>query len=220
MKAMLWLLLGAMLVGGVATESRVASAQEVDMTYDGLVPSGRRDLKNVWLKPGIDFSHYTGIIFEAPEFEFRLPGTADDRRFRQEQFVLTPTDKQGMSEMAIRIFTEEAQKIQHYRLTDESGPDVIIVRIRILDILKIVPTEADDPSMDVTRMRSVTEATQVAEVHDSLSGEILARSVDQRGKAYAGGVASARSRDWAPLEKPVRVFAKGVRERLDKIHDN
>ena len=88
------------------------------MTFDGLVPSGRRDLKNVWLKPGIDFSHYTGIIFEAPEFEFRLPGSVDDRRFRQEQFVLTPADKQGLSEMAIRIFTEEAQKIKHYRLID------------------------------------------------------------------------------------------------------
>jgi hypothetical protein len=220
MKALLWLLLGAMLVGGVATESRVASAQEVDMTYDGLVPSGRRDLKNVWLKPGIDFSHYNGIIFEAPEFEFRLPGSVEDRRFRQQQFILTPEDEKGMSDMALRIFTEEAQNIQHYRITDEAGPDVIIVRIRILDVLKIVPTEADDPSMDITRMRSVTEATLIAEAHDSLSGEILARSVDQRGKAYAGGVASARSRDWAPLEKPVRVFAEEVRERLDKIHDN
>jgi hypothetical protein len=220
MKALLWLLLGAMLVGGVVTESRVASSQEVDMTYDGLVPSGRRDLKNVWLKPGIDFSHYTGIIFEAPEFEFRLLGSVEDRRFRQQQFVLTPDDKKSMSDMALRIFTEEAQKIQHYRITDEAGPDVIIVRIRILDILKIVPTEADDPSMDITRMRSVTEATLIAEAHDSLSGEILARSVDQRGKAYAGGVASARSRDWAPLEKPVRVFAKEIRERLDRIHEN
>ena len=128
MKTLLSLLLGAMLVGGIVADSGIASAQEMDMTYDGLVPSGRRDLKNVWLKPGIDFSHYTGIIFEAPDFEFRLPGSVDDRRFRQEQFLLTPADKQGMSEMAIRIFTEEAQKIKHYRLTDEAGPDVIIVQ--------------------------------------------------------------------------------------------
>jgi hypothetical protein len=219
MKVFLCLLFGAMLVGGVVTDLRVASAQEVDMTYDGLVRSDKRGLKGVWIKPGIDFSHYTGILFDAPEFEFRLPGTVEDRRFRQQQFVLTPDDKQGLSEMALRIFKEEAQKIQHYRLTDEPGPDVIIVRIRILDVLKIVPTEADDPSMDITRMRSVTEATQVAEVHDSLSGEIIARSVDQGGKAYAGGVASARSRDWAPLEKPVRNFAKEIRERLDKIHE-
>ena len=134
--------------------------------------------------------------------------------------MLRPADKQGMTEMANRIFTEEFNEFRNYELVDDAGPNVIIVRTRILDILKLVPTEADDPSMDVSRMRSVTEATLVAEAHDSLSGEILARSVEQRGKAYAGGVASARSRDWAPLEKPVRRFAVEVRDRLDKIHDN
>jgi len=220
MKALIPALICAMFVAGGLTYSRDASAQDMEMTYDGLVRSDRRELKNVWLKTGIAFSHYTGIIFAAPEFEFRLPGTVEDGRFRQQQFVLTPADQQGMAEMALRIFTGEAEKIQHYRLTDEAGPDVIIVRTRILDILKIVPTEADDPSMDIARMRSVTEATLIAEVHDSLSGEILARSVEQRGKAYAGGVESARSRDWAPLEKPVRRFAVEVRDRLDKIHDN
>jgi hypothetical protein len=220
MKFLHLLLFGVALLVGAMTDSRIASAQDTEVSYDGLVRSDKRGLKDVWIKPGIDFSHYTGILFDAPEFEFRLPGTVEDRRFRQQQFVLTPDDKQGMSEMALRIFKEEAQKIQHYRLTDEPGSDVIFIRARILDILKIVPTEADDPSMDITRMRSVTEATFVAEVHDSLSGEIIARSVDQRGKAYAGGVESARSRDWAPLEKPVRNFAKEIRERLDKIHEN
>lgn len=220
MKALIPVLLCAVFVAGGMAVARDASAQDMDMTYDGLVPSDRRDLKNVWLKPGIDFSHYTQIILEAPVFEFRIPGSTEDRRFRQEQFMLTPADKQGMTEMANRIFTEEFEKFRHYKLVDDAGPDVIIVQTRILDILKLVPTEADDPSMDVTRMRSVTEATLVAEAHDSLSGEILARSVDQRGKAYAGGVASARSRDWAPLEKPVRRFAVEVRDRLDKIHDN
>lgn len=218
MKILSPMLLGFMLVATNIAGSGDISAQDMDVTYDGLIRSDRRDLTDVWLKPGIDFTHYTGIILDAPELEFRIPGSQEDRRFRQQEFLLTLDDKKGMTDMAVRTFTTEFEKIQHYRLVDEAGPDVIIVRIRIIDILKLVPTEADDPSMDVTRMRSVTEVTVVAEVHDSLSGEILARSVDQRGKAYAGGVQSARTRDWAPLEKPVRRFAVEVRNRLDKIH--
>jgi hypothetical protein len=206
-----------LMVSGFAAGS--VEAQEPDVTYDGLVRSDRRDMQDVWLKPGIDFSHYTGIILEDPRFEFRIPGSIEDRRFRQEEFRLTATDKQGIMEMAERTLTEEIKKIKHYRFEEEAGPDVIILRIRIIDILKLVPTEADDPSMDVSRMRSVTEATVVAEIHDSLSGEILARSVAHGGKAYAGGVESARSRDWSPLEKPVRKSAKQVRQRLDQIHE-
>jgi hypothetical protein len=83
MKTLLPVPLGIVLFAGGMAGSGNASAQDADATYDGLVRSDRRDLKDVWLKPGIVLSHYTGIILEEPKLEFQIPRIQEDRRFRK-----------------------------------------------------------------------------------------------------------------------------------------
>jgi hypothetical protein len=216
MKALMPLILCTVFLAGCTQEGRLISTPEEDVTYDGLVRSNRADLQNVWLKPGIDFSVYNRVILEEPQLEFRAFGSQEDPRYRKEQFPLTADDKRNMTQMVQQVFSEEFAKLQNYTMTDQSGTDVLILRSRIIDILKLVPRQDDDLAREP--LGTVTEATGVAELYDSESGEILARSVARRGKGYAGNIQSARSKNWSPLKPSVQRWAGEIRDRLDQIH--
>jgi hypothetical protein len=217
MKALVTLILCALLVAACTTQPRRGSVPDEQVTYDGLARSDRAGFDNVWLKPGTNFSSYTKIIVESPQLEFRTPGSHEDARYRQEHVRLTAADRQGITRMVNKTFREEFQKIRTFSVADQPGPDVLIVHTRLLDIFKIVPREFDDPAREMLGV--VTEATLIAELHDSQTGEILARSVETSAKGYAGSLDTARQRDWSVLVQPVQRWSGEIRDRLDAIHD-
>jgi len=193
-------------------------------TYDGMVRVRDPGLKEAWLKPDIDLSRYERMVLLPIEVQYRaVRPTAGTTlaRTRDTEFPLRPVDQQRLVDTVTEVFREELAKSRHLTLTTESGPDVLLVRPSLLDIVSKVPPE---PSARYELfLDEVGEATLVLELQDSQSGETLARAVDRRAADpvdYPGtNVSRVTSVEaWSEVRRVARRWGSIVTERIDQLH--
>jgi hypothetical protein len=206
-------------LAGCMTQPTMQTGHYAEVIFDGLVRLDRSNFGSAWVKPEIDLAHYNAIIVEDPEFEFRTVQNLENRGSRTAELPLTQADKQSLIDTIHESFVAELVRSQYFTLATEPGPDVIIVRIRLLDVVALVPQEPVDVPEEPWSS-SVGEGTLVLEVHDSVSGEILYRAVQRRAaRTTVGGAAGSRMNSWAEIEPAARGWAKVIREQLDRMHN-
>jgi len=108
--------------------------------------------------------------------------------------------------LVAETFLQEMRKIERFELVTEAGPDVLMIRGNLLDVVSYVP--ADEFSRT---------ATLVLELRDSETTAILARSVDRRAAQSAGRTMfeSNRVTNASEVRRLVRFWATRLREGLD-----
>ena len=120
--------------------------------------------------------------------EYR-PGGESGRSLRARTsggpYEITEDQKTRFESIMRSAFREELAKSEHFTIVSEPGPDVLLVRGALLDVVSYVPPEPMGPS-DVY-LSKVGEATLVLELRDSITEAILARAVDRRAAEDAGG---------------------------------
>lgn len=209
----LYVLVLALLLAACAPQPTVPVAP-TSTNPDGLEQVSSRYFDLAFLRPGVDFSPYRRLLVTGSELGFKTP----DRS--QQQFPLTAEQKDRFRQTLVEQFKAEFAKLQNTSLTDEAGPDVLAVRIRIQDILTTVPAQAVGRSgWGSLSLRAMGEATLVIELRDSESGEILARVYDRQaieGVAIAQGADAPLTR-FEDVEKLSQQWASTVRERLDVL---
>jgi len=206
-------LLLALLVAACAPQPTVPVAASTD-NVDGLQQVSSRYFDIAFVRPGVDFSHYSTVLVSGSELAFKTP----DRS--QHQFPLSNEQKDQFQQNLDEQFSAELAKLENLRLVDQGGPDTLAVEIRVQDILTTIPAQATGRSgWGSLSLRALGEATLVIELSDSESGEILARVYDRRA---VEGVAIAQNQE-APLtrfedgESITRQWASTVRDRLDAV---
>ena len=150
-------------------------------TYDGLVPVRDPGLREAWVRPAIDLSRYEQMVLLPIEVQFRAVRPAAGTtlgRSQDREFPISPADQQRLVDLVTEVFREELAKSRHLTLTTEPGPDVLLVRTSLLDIVSRVPPEV--PGRSEIFLDEVGAATLVLELQDSQSGETLARAVARR----------------------------------------
>jgi hypothetical protein len=203
----------ALLVAACAPQPTVpVAASTADL--DGLQEVSSRYFDIAFVRPGVDFGHYQKVILSGSELAFKTP----DRS--QQQFPLTTEQKNRFREQLDQDFSMELSNLENLSLTDRAGPDALSVRVRVQDILATVPAQATGRSgWGSLSLRALGEATLVIELHDSESGEILARVYDRRaveGVAIAQQQAAPLMR-WEDVESMSERWASTVRDRLDVL---
>lgn len=193
-------------------------------TYDGMVPVRDSGLQEAWVKPDINLSSYERLQLLPVEVQFRAvrptAGTTLGRS-RDTEFPLRDVDKQRLVDTVTEVFREELAKSRHLTLTTGPGPDVLVVRTSLLDIVSKVPPE--EPGRNEIFLDQVGEATLVLELQDSLSGETLARAVDRRAADPVDGIGTNVSRvtsvtAWTEVRRVARRWASTVTRRIDQLH--
>ncbi len=195
-----------------------------DKTYDGMVAVHDSGLKEAWVKPDIDLSRYRRILLLPIEVQFRAvrPVPAGmSYRSEDREFPIRPVDQQRLVATVTDIFREELAKSQHLTLTTEAGPDVLIVRTSLLDIVSKVPPEM--PGRNEIFLDEVGAATLVLQLQDSLSGETLARAVDRRAADPVDILGTNVSRvtsvtAWSEVRRVARRWASLITLRIDQLH--
>ena len=193
-------------------------------TYDGMVPVRDSGLKEAWLKPDIDLSRYEQMLLLPVEVQFRAVRPAALSavgRSQDREFPLSPADQQRLVDTVTGVFREELAKSRHLALVTESGPDVLLVRTSLLDIVSKVPPE--EPGRSEIYLDEVGAATLVLELQDAQSGETLARAVDRRAADpvdYTGtNVSRVTSvQAWTEVRRVARRWASLVTQRIDQLH--
>ena len=186
---------------------------QANVYYEGLEQVDARGIDTAYVRPGIDFRAYTGLLVEQPELAFRTP----DRSKRQ--FPLTNAQKSRFGELLAQKFRIELAKSKRLRIVEEAGPDVLRLIIRVQDILASVPPRSiGNVGLAGFALVASGEATIVLELRDSQSEETLARAADTRAVEGAAilqkGGALTR---WSDVETLCERWASTVRKRLDKL---
>jgi hypothetical protein len=206
-------LLLAMLVGACAPQPSVPVAVPTT-DLDGLERVSSKYFGAALIRPGVDFSTYQKLLLSGSELAFKTP----DRT--KQQFPLSAEQKDRFRTLLDAQFAEKLASLENLRLTDEVGPDTLVVQVRVQDILATVPPQAVGKSgWGSLSLRALGEATLVIELSDSESGEILARVYDRQaieGVAVAQNQAAPITR-WEDVEALCKKWASTVRDRLDVL---
>jgi hypothetical protein len=215
-----------LLVACSSAPPSIQTGPDAEVTFDGLVRVNNAAFQRAWVDPDIDLSSYTKILPGEARFEFRSAkkGSTMNPRVNSSQrdFAISPENQQKLQDTVEEIFNEELASSKYYEFTEKPGPDVLIVKGAMLDIVNRVPPEMS-AGMHEIYVSSFGEITLVLEIADSMSGETLARASERRALTPAGGggnVGRANSvTTWAEVRRTSRRWAQRLREGLDAFHD-
>ncbi|MDH4047267.1 MAG: DUF3313 domain-containing protein [Gammaproteobacteria bacterium] len=182
------LLLGAIvIVSACATASgpaEIDTSEGAELSFDGLYPvKNTSRFTKVWAREGFDLSGYTKILLQGGGIEYRpvknVSRTAISRSSASE-FPVSEKTKAQVRDIFAKAFTDELANVRGFEVVTEPGPDVLIVRGYLLDVVSKVPPEPIGRSE--IYLSSVGEATLVIELVDPDSEAALLRAI-QRGVA-------------------------------------
>ena len=215
------ILAAVMFIAGCASEPAVQEGPEAEVTHDGLHRVDHANFEYAYVDPDADWGRYTKIMPGGAEFEFRaVKKTSGTYRARasDDEFYMDEKTRAKFEQEVTEVFDEELSKSKRFTVTDSAGPDVLVIRGGMTDIVSRVPPEYIGRSE--VFLSSVGEATLVLEVVDSMSGEVLFRAADRRAAERAGGTTPVRSTpatNWSEVRRLARTWGSRLREGLDSL---
>ena len=167
-----------------------------------------------WINPDFDLSGYSKVKLQGAGIEYR-PVRGRSSRASASEFPVSEAAKARLREIMQGAFREEMARSERFELTDQTGPDVLLVWGGLLDVVSRVPPQRAGRG-DVF-LRSVGEATLVIELRDSESNAVLARIVDRRAaEQISGGFRSNVATNTGEVRRLARTWARLLRQRLDE----
>lgn len=216
-------MLAAAAVGCTSTPT-FKTGEDAELTHDGLSRMKNNVMDTVWARKDIDLTQYSKVMFEGVGVEYRevsgpssgQAGSTTARRSGQSEFRLDAETRALFEEEIDGAFQEEMARSQVFEVVDEPGPEVLLVRGALLDVVSRVPPETIGRSR--IYIDSVGEATLVLEVRSSVSNTIYARAVDRRAAQSAGQMRqSNRVNNRAEVRRLGRRWGTMLREALDTL---
>ena len=213
-------LLLALLLGTACTTPAptLDTSPLAEVTYDGLYPIRGGTAQAAWARRDADISRYSKIMLQGVGISYRPGGETDKLyhlRSADEHFEISEQQKERFRNVLREEFRKELERSQRFRLVDEPGPDVLLIRGGVLDVVSYVPPEPSGRSQ--VFLSRVAEATLVLEILDSVSETIMVRVVDRRAaeNKARGFRESNRVANTAEVRRMVGFWARTLRERLD-----
>jgi hypothetical protein len=207
------------MAGCAAPPPTVDTSAEAEMTFDGLFPVKDSRADQAWARPDVDLTQYSKVMLQSIGIEYR-PGGESGRTLSSRSsggpYEVTEEQKDRFEALMRETFLDELGKSEHFTIVTEPGPDVLLVRGGLLDVVSYVPPDPVGVRSDVYLSR-VGEATIVIELRDSITEAILARAVDRRAAEQMTGAwqASNRVTNATEVRRMARTWARLLRERLD-----
>jgi len=205
--------------GCAGSSPTIDTSDEAAMTFDGLYPVKGGTADEAWARPGADISQYSKIMLQGVGIEYR-PGGESGRlyhsRSRGDYFEVDDKQKERLEEVLREVLIDELGKSEQFKIVGEPGPDVLLIRLGLLDVVSYIPPEPIGRTEIF--LSSVGEATLVLEIRDSSSGAIIARAVDRRAAEDSTGFTrSNRVNNITEIRRLARFWARKLRERLDEF---
>ncbi len=221
MKNLMLVLFSLLIVACTSAPPALQTGPDAERTFDGLVRIDNSRFRHAWADPEVDFSQYNKVMPGGAEFEFRAvsktagAGRTLSSRASQREFWISDANRDKLVDTVSGIFRKELSKAQGWEVAEEVGPDVLILRGALLDIVSFIPPEMTGRSE--IYLSSVGAATLVIEGIDSMSGEVVFRAVDRRSTDATGG---GTIRAWSEVRRWARRYATILREGLESIHNS
>jgi hypothetical protein len=218
-------LLAGLVIGiaGCTATPTFQAGDDAEVTHDGLTRLDRTIMDAVWARQDADISGVSKIKLQGIGVEYRnvtgpysgRAGAGSSRRTSSSEFQLD-ADTRALFEEEIRgVFVDELSKSKVFQIVEESGPDVLLVRAGLLDVVSRVPPE--NLGRGNVFIDQVGEATLVLEVRDSQSNTAIARAVDRRAASGTNMTESNSVQNRAEVRRLGRRWGALLREGLEKM---
>jgi hypothetical protein len=215
------ILLPLLLVLGAATLAGCASTGSSQPDeWDGLVRQPGTRLGAVFVRPDAEIVGYRSVKIDPVEVSFAR--NWDPNRGGRSQLGRLNADdmaaiQAGVADLFRETFRAELER-GGYQLVDVAGPDTLRVTAAIVDLYISAPD-----TMAAGRSRTYTanagRMTLVAELRDSMTGELLARAVDARGARSSGTwQVTNRVTNTADARRAMGIWATALRQALDEMY--
>ncbi|MBD1388942.1 DUF3313 family protein [Neiella sp. HB171785] len=156
------------------------AADQADTSFDQLTKVESKKVDELYLKPGADFSHYNSLLLKEADVAFRKNAYRND-------FATRGQMKRGMERAGARLkalfdesFREVIEEKGNYTFTDQTGDDTLMLVPKLINVYFANLDEMSRTNNVKIYAESAGEMTLVLELKDSVTGEILARIVDQQ----------------------------------------
>ncbi len=210
---------------GCTSTPTFQTGEDAEVTFDGLTRMEGTIMDAVWALPDIDLTAYRKVMFEGIGVEYRevsgpysgRAGSTSARRSSQTEFRLHPDTRTLFEEEIAGAFREEMARSEVFEIVEEAGPEVLLGRGGLLDVVSRVPPETIGRSRIF--IDSIGEATLILEIRSSVSNSIYARAVDRRAAAQSGATMQESNRvtNRAEVRRLGRRWGRMLRDGLDTL---
>jgi hypothetical protein len=198
-----------------------ASAREKppEVTHDGLHLKEHSKLRLVYTKPGSSLEPYDKIMILDCFVSFKKNWQRDhdfESRISKNQMEKV---KKHLADEFRKVFTKELQEKGGYAVVTDSGPDVLLVRPAIINLVIEAP-DAMSAGRNASFSASAGEMTLYIELYDSATSDIIVRAIDPEAGRTAGGFVQWQNgvTNKAEADQILRKWADVLRKRLDEAH--
>lgn len=148
------------------------------MSYDGLQKITIKGIDMAYAMPGATLSQYSKVMIDPIGVRFHkdwkptVPGSTRS---------VSPSDQRTIRENAAKVVYDalvEELKKGGYTVVTVAGPDVLLLRIAIVNLYVTAPNVMT-PGRSKVYTVSAGEMTLIAELADSDTGETIARVIDR-----------------------------------------
>jgi hypothetical protein len=191
---------------GCAGAPRPIAFEDKPATADGLYPVRAYRVSAAFVKPGADFSHYTGLVIDPVTVSTTTP--------------LDDFNADRLKKIFQEAFERQLGRSKVFAVVSEAGPDVLRVSGHIVDLsVRVPPYRGGEMNFVV----NAGEMTLVLDVRDSRTGTPLARMADKRkiAPSSAGldsGYQSNPVNNWGAVREICSDWARILRSGLDDLH--
>lgn len=202
--------LGLMLIASLPVHAE-STRDDASVSFDGMPRVESRYFAYVWAKPDAHFAGYKKLLVLPAEISYkRKPRNGASVT---ENFELSDAQMKRLREMLYEAFEKEIVDKGGWEITDQPGPDVMLVRGGLIDLVVNVPERP--PGRVTYFVDTFGEATLVIEFYDSETREILARVADRRAAEPSANRMGTDLEAPGDVRRAFGIWAKRLREGLD-----
>jgi len=165
--------------GDSSAQPELETGPDDEVTGNGLYRVDRSIMRAAWVRPDLDLSRYTRIFFLPTVVQFReMPARHISRKLESRtEFPVSDLMKARLREQFGESFYEAISDDRSYELSNELGRDVLMVQGFLTDVISGIPP--DIAGSKIATVRWALEANVIMELRDSMSNEVLARTLDR-----------------------------------------
>ena len=220
-RAFTWMACVAVSLGLACSPALAAKEPLPQVSPEGLELQKDTKARAVYLKPGATFDKYQKIKILDCYVEFAKDWQRDynrdavglDGRVKDSDVERIKTE---LAAEFRKVFTEELTKNGGYEVVDTDGPDVLVLRPALVNLMVTAP-DLMTAGMRRVVVDSAGQMTLYLELWDSASSTILARVMDPQADDGFGGRAQMASR--ATNERAAEIILRDWADRLRKHLD-
>jgi hypothetical protein len=214
----LFTLLAAALVTSGAFATKPSELAEA-MSHDGLQKISVKGLDLAYALPGATLAGYRRVQLDPVQVAFRKDWdptrTGSRMRLSTEE---RENIRAGLAQVVQEAFVTELQRHNSYPVVDEAGPDVLRVKVHIVDLYVNAP-DTPTAARSSTYVMSAGEMSLFAELSDAETGQTLVRVVDRREARDTGQLKLTNAvLNRGEAQDIAAAWARILRRALDKAH--